>query len=158
MMLAIFLVACGAPPEYTVQNNLPSYTVQNKLDVAAAPKVKAPCCECGIGCKCPPGVCPSGCAELKGFSPAPPGFHWEKYPNGQWGHVQDGVKLPKEVKPAPALPFVPSRSTTTTVPTLHVPTVGGTVLYGGTTPTVRTLTSVLPAVRSVPTDGCLDGT
>lgn len=28
-----------------------------------------------------------------GYPPAEPGFHWQQYPGGQWGKVQDGVTL-----------------------------------------------------------------
>jgi hypothetical protein len=121
--------------------------------------VSKPNCTCGQTCDCPPGGCPTKCPEWAklGFHPAPKGFHWEKYPSGQWGHVQDGAK-PQEVKPAPALPFVPTRPTITTVPTRAVPIAPGKVLSGSSTPTVLTLTGAPRAVQPGVIGDCVGDT
>lgn len=71
--------------------------------IAAEPQ-KAPCV-CGDACRCKPGECPAKCpvAPPKGYPPAPAGFHWQRYPSGVWGLVQDGLAAPKAapVRPAP---------------------------------------------------------
>ena len=90
-----------------------------------------------------------------GYPAAPAGFHWAKYPSGQWGLVQDGltpgVAAPAREVSRPASPFAaPATTPGTTAPPAVVPSTS----WPGSTATAPTFTFAPAAGRVGGTNGC----